>query len=289
MLAVALGKAFRTALAGRCDARPELVGVPLDLEVHVPAVPCDGGDDLVRRLFEPLGWTVSADPVPLDETVPRWGASRYVDLRLTASQVLSRALSHLYVLLPVLDGRKHYWVSGDEVDKLVRAGGDWLSAHPERELVLRRALAGQRRLVDDAVARLTELDDQSPAELEVAESESGVHRTPLVALRREAVVRALRDAGVRRVVDLGCGEGSSLLRALLADPAFTEILGVDVSARALEAAERRLHLETMPERQRDRVTLAQSSLIADERRARLHGDHHQRACQPCRDHDHEPG
>ena len=78
--------------------------------------------------------------------------------------MLSRALSHLYVLLPVLDGRKHYWVSGDEVDKLVRAGGDWLAAHPERELVLRRALAGQRRLVDDAVARLAELDDQPPAE-----------------------------------------------------------------------------------------------------------------------------
>ena len=46
-------------------------------------------------------------------------------------------------------------------------------------------------------------------------------------------MQTLRDAGARRVVDLGCGEGS-LLRALLADPAFTEILGVDVSARALE-------------------------------------------------------
>ncbi len=259
MLAVALGKAFRTALAGRCDARPELVAVPLDLEVRVPAVPCDGDAALVHALFEPLGWAVTATAVPLDETVPQWGDSRYADLTLTGRQVLSHALSHLYVLLPVLDGGKHYWVTRDEVDKIVRAGGEWLAAHPLRDTVLRRALAGQRRYVDDAVARLTELDDQPPAETEDDEAETDGDARPLVALRREAVVETLRAAGARRVVDLGCGEGA-LLRELLGDPAFTEILGVDVSARALELAERRLHLATMPERQRERLSLAQSSV-----------------------------
>jgi 3' terminal RNA ribose 2'-O-methyltransferase Hen1 len=256
MLAVAIGKAFRTALAGRCEARPELVDQPLDLEIHVPALPADGKPGLVRGLFGPLGWDVTATPVPLDETVPAWGPSRYVDLRLTGRVKLKDALSHLYVLIPVLDGGKHYWVSEDEIDKLVRAGGDWLADHPLRETILRRALAHQERLVDDATARLLESDDQPAVE---AESHAEERKTPLVALRREAVLHALRTQGAHTVVDVGCGEGS-LLRALLDDPAYVEVLGVDVSPTALATAERRLRLDTMGDRQRERIRLVQSSL-----------------------------
>ena len=254
MLSVALGKAFRTALGGRCDARPELVDAELDLEIHVPALPADGDPAPVRALFEPLGWTVEATPVPLDETVPAWGASRYVDLRLTGRMPVQAALSHLYVLLPVLDGGKHYWVSEDEIDKLVRAGGDWLAGHPLRETILRRALAHQRRLVDDATARLTELDDRpAPVEAEAVEEQA----RPLVALRREAVLAALKESGAHRVVDMGCGEGS-LLRDLLDDPTYTEVVGTDVSPRALDLAERRL--ATDHERRQERLRLLQSSV-----------------------------
>lgn len=150
MLAVALGKVFRTAMAGRCDLRPELAPTPLPLELHVPALPSTGGADQVRRFFEPLGWTVDATPIPLDPTVPAWGDSRYVDLRLTGTQLLSQALSHLYVLLPVLDDAKHYWVGDDEVGKLIRAGSGWLADHPERDLITRRYLAHQQDLVHTA-------------------------------------------------------------------------------------------------------------------------------------------
>ena len=124
MLAVALARVFKTAMAGRCDARPELPAAELPLEIRVPALPCRGGAELARALFEPLGWRVDAQPVPLDETVPAWGDSRYVRLVLTGTMTLAAALNHLYVLLPVLDDAKHYWVSPDEVDKLVRSGAD---------------------------------------------------------------------------------------------------------------------------------------------------------------------
>ncbi|MEO6510624.1 MAG: 3' terminal RNA ribose 2'-O-methyltransferase Hen1, partial [Nocardioides sp.] len=250
----------RTALAGRCDARPELVDQPLDLEIHVPALPADGQPGLVRDLFGPLGWDVAATPVPLDETVPEWGPSRYVDLRLSGRLRLKDALSHLYVLIPVLDGGKHYWVSDEEIDKLIRTGGDWLADHPLRDTILKRALAHQRRLVDDATARLLETDE-APQEADEQRA------TPLVALRREAVLRALKTAAAHTVVDVGCGEGS-LLRSLLDDPSYSEVLGVDVSPTALETAERRLHLDTMNDRQRERIRLVQSSLTyRDERLA----------------------
>jgi 3' terminal RNA ribose 2'-O-methyltransferase Hen1 len=268
MLAVALGKVFRTAMTGRCDARPELPDLALPLEIHVPSLPSVGGGELVRRFFEPLGWAVYATPIPLDPSIPRWGDSRYVDLRLQGTMLLSRALSHLYVLLPALDNAKHYWVTSDEVDKLVRAGGGWLHQHPERDLIARRYLAHQKDLVLSAVDRLAEVDDTLPEALDNAvgtDEPTDDRPVPLVQHRTRAVVAALKEASAARVVDLGCGEGG-LLRELLKDPSFTEVLGVDVSPRALALAERRLQLDRMPERQRARLRLLQSSLTYRDRR-----------------------
>jgi SAM-dependent methyltransferase len=166
MLAVAMKEVFRTALAGRCDARPELAAAQLPLLLRVPALPCRGGPELAGRLFGPLGWAVQADTAPLDPAFPDWGPSPYVDLRLSGRMRLADALNHLYVLLPVLDGGKHYWVSTEEVDKLVRAAGGWLAAHPERDLIIDRYLAHRRELGAAALARLAEADDADPAELD---------------------------------------------------------------------------------------------------------------------------
>jgi 3' terminal RNA ribose 2'-O-methyltransferase Hen1 len=268
MLAVALGKVFRTAMAGKCDARPDLVDQPLPLEIHLPALPSVGGASKVLELFEPLGWSVEATPIPLDETVPDWGDSRYVDARLRGTVVLAQALTHLYVLLPVLDNAKHYWVSSDEVDKLIRAGSGWLADHPQRELITRRYLAHQRELVASAVSRLAEVDDLAPEALDNAvedNEEKACDALPLVARRKHAVIEALQAEGAARVVDLGCGEGA-LLRELIQDASFSEVLGVDVSPRALEVAERRLNIARMPDSQRARLRLIQSSLTyRDER------------------------
>jgi 3' terminal RNA ribose 2'-O-methyltransferase Hen1 len=263
MLAVALGKVFRTALAGRCDHRPELPGRPLRLQIHVPALPCRGGAEIASRVFAPLGWTVEAAAVPLDPELG-WGPSRYVDLTLTGEFRLAEALNQLYVLLPVLDDAKHYWVSPDEVDKLVRAGEGWLGAHPDRELITQRYLRHRRALVTSATDRLTELSDPDPinrgdADSEPIEDDTQETRVTLADHRRTAVLAAIKATGAASVVDLGCGEGK-LLRALLDDPAYRRILGVDVAHRSLEIAARRLWLEQLPDRARERITLRQSSL-----------------------------
>ncbi len=82
LLAVALRTVFRSAMAGRCEARPDLVTTALPLRVHLPAVPCREGSELTRALFEPLGWRVEATAIPLDPHLPGWGDSRYLDLVL---------------------------------------------------------------------------------------------------------------------------------------------------------------------------------------------------------------
>jgi 3' terminal RNA ribose 2'-O-methyltransferase Hen1 len=253
MLAVALGSVFRTAIRGRSVSHPELAARPIPLRIDVPVLPCRGDGGLVARLFEPLGWTVAARPIPFDPAFPEWGESRCVDLRLTGTARLADALKHLYVLLPVLDDGKHYWVGEDEIDKLLRAGDGWLADHPERRLISDRYLAHQKPYVRSALDRLAEVDDLAvPDDLAAPEP-------PLAVVRRQAVLDVLRGAGAHRVLDLGCGPGA-LLRELLADPSFTEIVGVDVSTGALAAAERRLGTDRLSDHQRARITLRQSAL-----------------------------
>jgi len=275
LLAVALGRAFRTALQGRSKDRPELAATAIPLEIALPAVPCRGGENLATRLFAPLGWTVEATPLPLDEQFPEWGASPYVRLRLTGTLRLADALAHLYVLLPVLDDAKHYWVALDEVEKLLTAGGEWLARHPDRAMIVRRYLRRSGALTRETLARLAESDDTTPEALDdavPAEADSGdapddatARQEPLRLLRRRAVVATLRDLGATRVLDLGCGAGA-LVAELLAEPSIIEVVGVDVSVRALAQAERQLRLVRMPERKRDRVRLIQGALTyTDER------------------------
>ncbi|MFC9437613.1 3' terminal RNA ribose 2'-O-methyltransferase Hen1 [Nocardia sp. NPDC057030] len=337
LLSVAIGAVFRTALHGRCTLRPELVRTALPLRIELPAVPCRGGTEVAERLFAPLGWAVTAAPLPLDPAFPEWGDSHYLRVTLSGTVRLADALSHLYVLLPVLDGAKHYWVAGDEVDKLIRAGGGWLAEHPERGWITRRYLARRHSLVRTALARLAELDEVEPELLDAVEVDerdevattgddpkttvterittptndsftaSGAEvgastggdgttgnpvgdatvadgsaavaterrgaveaisgATSLAVARRAAVLSALHEVGARRVLDLGCGEGA-LLRELLADNAFSEIVGVDVSMRALRVAERKLRLERMPERVAQRLTLRQGALTYTDARLR---------------------
>ncbi|PND53001.1 MULTISPECIES: 3' terminal RNA ribose 2'-O-methyltransferase Hen1 [Rhodococcus] len=254
LLSVALGKVFRSALSGRCAGHEELVESALDLTIALPAVPGDPG--LVQRLFAPMGWKVAAAPIGLDATRPEWGEAPLVSVTLVGSLRVADALNHLYVLLPVLDDTKHYWVGDEEVDKLVRAGSGWLAAHPERELVAERYLAHRRELTNAARQRLVELDDR-PAE-DAVDDESVLSR-PLVRIRHDAVLEVVRTLRPASIADLGCGSGA-LLGSLLALQGVGRVIGTEVSAGALSKAARRLRVDRMTERQSERLTLLLSSL-----------------------------
>lgn len=267
-LTVALADVFGSALSGKSKERPELADTPLPLCVTFSALPCRGGEEFLRKMFEPLGYTVSARRLPLDEKFPDWGESSYLQVELSARLPLQQLLSHLYVLVPVLDNDKHYWVSDDEVEKLLRHGEGWLTSHPEREAITRRYLKHQRSLVDDALAQLADEGEPNPdavAEVHAAEEETIERSLSLNEQRLGSVLAALKNTGAARVLDLGCGEGL-LLQALLKEKQFTEIVGMDVSHRALEIAHDRLHYDRLPPVQKERLRLLHGSLIYRDQR-----------------------
>jgi len=267
-LSVAIARVFGTALAGKSKALPELVDTALPLEARLAVLPSAGGEDVLRRLFEPLGYELHAVNHPLDENFPEWGDSRYFTVTLKGSVRLRDLLAHLYVLVPVLDREKHYWVGEDEVEKLLRRGEGWLATHPEREFIVNRYLKFYRSLTSEAFAKLLESEEpDNDSEREARESEEEAVEEPLHLNEKRlgTVVAVLRAAEARRVLDLGCGSGK-LIRELMREPQFERIAGVDISHRALEVATARLRLERLAPKQRERVELFQTALTYRDKR-----------------------
>jgi 3' terminal RNA ribose 2'-O-methyltransferase Hen1 len=267
-MSVVLGRALGTAMTGRSKGRQELAEEKIPFMVKLAVVACRGGDGLIRELFEPLGYLVKTTRHQLDEQFPEWGEAPYYCVQLEAEIRLRDLLRHLYVLIPVLDAEKHYWVGKEEVEKLLRKGEGWLAGHPHKEAIVKRYLPRQRQLAREALARLAEEDNPDPdaAAEQHSEGEAKIEEPlRLWQQRMGAVVAVLRSAGAKRVLDLGCGEGK-LLRELLAEKTLTEIVGMDVSYRSLEVASERLRLERMPAKQRERLKLLQGSLMYRDKR-----------------------
>ena len=185
---------------------------------------------MLRRLFEPLGYTIEAERHALNTRFPEWGESRYFTVTLEKTCALSELLTHLYVLVPVLDDEKHYWVGDAEIEKLLKHGNNWLAAHPEQESIVHRYLKHQRKLTREALAQLREEDAQETDETVQTQEQQVEERMGLNEVRLTMVTEVLKKSNARRVLDVGCGEGN-LLRKLLVEEQFEEIVGMDVSHR----------------------------------------------------------
>ena len=263
LLSVVLTRWFNSALSGRCERKPDLPGTPLPPRsaASCPSMPRRRAACSAPVRAARLRSGCRASSARRTDAVAR--PSRIYTVTLRATRLLSDLLTHLYVLIPVLDDQKHYWVGDDEIEKLLRRGEGWLETHPARDEIVARYLVHQRGLVRDAIARLTA--EEQPEEEAVTqrkdEQEASIERTISLNERRlEAVLEVLKTSGASRVLDLGCGEGK-LLRRLLADPQFTEIVGVDVAIRVLEQAGSRLHLDRLAPKQRERIRLLHGSLM----------------------------
>ena len=278
----AISKAFSSAMNGSCKEHPEFIDMPLALTAKISVLPAPrGGELLIKRLFEPLGYTVEAERHLLDTQFSEWGYGKYFTLTLKNTLPLKDLLSHLYVLIPVLDNEKHYFITQNEVEKLLQKGKGWLEQHPEREIIVSRYLINLKSLVrfafevlqavEDGIIpdtdneaeqdELTKIEDTAAAHTQLQK----VKKERLHDIRLKLVAEKLKQSGAASVIDLGCGDGK-LLRLLLKEKQFTRIAGTDVSYSELEKSQDKLHWNEMPERQRERLSLFQSSLTYRDKR-----------------------
>jgi 3' terminal RNA ribose 2'-O-methyltransferase Hen1 len=267
-LSVAIAQVLGSAMGGRCKERPELAATPIPLKARIEVLPVRGGEAFLHRMFEPLGYTVEAIRHPLDERFPEWGESPYFSVAISGTKTLSELLTHLYVLVPVFDNEKHYFVGDDELEKLLLKGEGWLAQHPEKEQITRRYLKHQSSLYREALARLMEVEEVEATDDGIAKDqhEESLERSlSLNEQRHGAVLAALRASGAKSVLDLGCGEGK-FLRQLLEQRQFERIVGMDVSVQTLQRAVRRLGYDRLPPMQKERIKLIHGSLIYRDKR-----------------------
>ncbi len=259
-LSVALTRAIGQSMSGKSKEKQELADRDLPYEARIVPVALAGGAATVEAVFGPLGYEVQVQPCD--------GTADVVDLRLKGTTRLAALLNHLYVLIPVLDNAKHYWIDKEEIDKLLAKGQGWLPGHPARALITRRALKHRRSLMNMALARLNEsaapedTDDDAPTPEPEAALEQPIR---LHDLRLDTVARILTERGVSSVLDLGCGDGK-LMQRLIRERGFQRIVGVDPSGGALEKARQRLYLDQAGEALAERVTLRFGSLTYGDRR-----------------------
>lgn len=266
-LSTAIAEFFSTAMGGRSKERQEVADSKIPLTATIPVLGCRAGEGLIRQFFEPLGYEVLIENLPLDDQFPEWGQGSYFRVTLSATCFLKDLLAHLYVLIPVLDNNKHYWVAQDEIKKLLLRGKGWLESHPQKEIITRRYLAHQRNLTREALAQLVEeSDDPDEEAIEKDAEEERVERPlSLHEQRLHTVLQTLKDAGAHRVIDLGCGEGR-LLTLLLKEKQFKEIVGMDVAISSLERAQSWLKVDRMPTKQAERIKLIHGSLVYRDKR-----------------------
>ena len=262
----AIVRIFGTAMSGRCEQKPALAETPLHLTATLSSLR-DGRDTaLAKELFEPLGYTVTAERSLLDERFPEWGDSPYITLKISGIVRLCDLLNHIYVLIPVFDLQKHYYSSEDEIRKLLDHGEGWLASHPCKEMIAKRYFKEKKSFARRAIDTLAE---QNPDEITENENNEAAEeqevRTPLNTMRMEAVRDAVLKSGASTVIDLGCGE-CRLTSLLLNEPQIKAVTACDVSVRELEKAAQKLHLDRMPTYRKNKLTLMQASLTYVDKR-----------------------
>ncbi|MBK6895665.1 MAG: 3' terminal RNA ribose 2'-O-methyltransferase Hen1 [Alphaproteobacteria bacterium] len=281
-MSVAINRVFGTLLSGKSKHRQELVDAAIPLEAIIYSLPCRAKEEFLRELFEPLGYAVEIVPTPLDPKFPSWGTSPYYTVTLRKTCPLRELLTHLYVLIPVLDNKKHYFIGDAEVEKLLQNGKGWLKDHPQKDIIARRYF---RNLRSFSRMALDQLKDEVPLEeTEELEGEKTIKadaqeealeetlsaaapeekKISLHRLRHETVIAALREHNVSTVLDVGCGEGK-LLRILKKQKGFSKIAGCDVSTQSLEIANERLQ-SRFPKRGEPEIELFQSALTYKDKR-----------------------
>ncbi|WP_141431100.1 3' terminal RNA ribose 2'-O-methyltransferase Hen1 [Bacillus sp. 03113] len=216
-------KALGTALNGKPkEEYQKWVNHPFELHMNFGPVASHLSDENIVELLHPLGYIVEIERGETNYSfeLKQRSSSRFIHLK--GQQTIQQALRHLFILIPVIDNYKHYFIDEHEIEKLVRYGEGWLDSHPLREYIIKQSL------------RFSELINQFPslAKKDDEEEHSSAPKVRLNELRYQAVVEKIKSLSQRAsIVDFGSGEGKLSVR-LSNIPDVKEVLAVEPSETA---------------------------------------------------------
>lgn len=170
----------------------------------------------IKDLFEPIGYEVSISRPEIDYAIDLKEKSSARMITLSANQTLQDALRHLFVLIPVIDDYKHYFIDEKEIEKLQRYGEGWLEEHPKRDSIYRQAL------------RFKEIYSQVERPSSQEQTDEEAKKVRLNDLRYGKIVEKAEIMRPKSIVDFGSGEGKLSLRLGFLE-GVKEILAVEPS------------------------------------------------------------
>ncbi|MBM4761305.1 3' terminal RNA ribose 2'-O-methyltransferase Hen1 [Bacillus sp. B15-48] len=237
LFCTSIRKALGTALNGKPkEEYLEWVDHKFDLEIGFGPIASQISDEGLRELFLPLGYSLEIERGQTDYSFDLKQRSSVRFLTLKGNVTVQNALRHLFILIPVIDNYKHYFIDDREIDKLERYGEGWLEKHPLRDYIIKQSL----RFSDVIQKAEQSLPIKSDHEKnKVSQKNQTIPKVRLNQLRYEAIVEKISSLPLKqRIVDLGSGEGKLSVR-LGTIKGVKEILAVEPSESAqLKAMER---------------------------------------------------
>jgi 3' terminal RNA ribose 2'-O-methyltransferase Hen1 len=217
---------IRSSLGTALNGKPKeeyaaWVDHAFNIEFSFGPVASDLSDQQIIELFNPLGYEVkiSYGEANYQMDIKNKSTARFIVLK--GLTTLQNGLRQLFVLIPVLDNYKHYYIDEKEIEKIERYGEGWLDTHPQRETIFRRALRFKE------LYRSVEKDTGTNQKGKVLEN-----KVRLNDLRYEKIVDCINNLNNKEsIVDFGSGEGKLSVRLGFVK-GVREILAVEPSEYA---------------------------------------------------------
>lgn len=222
---------IRSALGTALNGQPkeeyaQWVGHEFPFVLELGPVASTLSDQQLKDLFEPMGYQVDIERPEIHYSFQLKESSTVRTLTLTGYQTLQNSLRHLFVLIPVIDNYKHYFIDEKEIEKLERYGDGWLEEHPMREMIYRQAL------------RFKEIYSLVESPNTEEKPEEPVRKVRLNEMRYEKIVETAKLLKPNSIVDFGSGEGKLAVQLGFIN-GVQEVLAVEPSqAATLKAVKR---------------------------------------------------
>ncbi|TDL78499.1 3' terminal RNA ribose 2'-O-methyltransferase Hen1 [Peribacillus frigoritolerans] len=222
---------IRSALGTALNGQPkeeysEWVNYRFSFQFEFGPVVSSLSDKQLKDLFEPIGYEVAISRPDIEYSFEMKDKSSARSICLKGMKTLQNGLRQLFVLIPVIDNYKHYYIDDKEIEKLERYGEGWLEDHPKRDYIYRQSL------------RFKEIFSIVENKKTEEKKEEKIEKVRLNDLRYEKIIDFVNQMKPRSIVDFGSGEGKLSVRLGFAD-GVKEIMAVEPSQSAtLKAIER---------------------------------------------------